>query len=245
MLVENVGWGRGHVLDHRPGRRQPRSRAFEQVLGIGAGIVPGRGAAKTDARRRPGAVDRTARLHQKGRADQRQIIEAAANQAQRIEIVALHLNADATEFAKAGLVADHAAERRRADRRTAGLGAKADRHLEIGDRGGRAARRAPWGVRRVVRMHGFARVPVGEFGRHRLPEDDAARRPGQRDAGSIGKGPVATVDRRAVLGRHVIGVDDVLDPDRHALQHSRPAGPIDRARLAESEFGVEPDPGLN
>ena len=72
-----------------------------------------------------------------------------------------------------------------------------------------------------------------------------ARRAGQRDAGGVGKWPVALIDRRAVLGRHVEGVDDVLDPDRNALEQARPPGAVDRARLGQCPLGVEPDPGLD
>ncbi len=186
-----------------------------------------------------------ARLHLQCRAHQRDVIEAAADDAERIEVVALHLDADPAELAKARLVADDPAECGRADRRAAGLRAEPDRHLEIGDRRGRAARRAARRVRRVVRVHRLARMTVGEFGRHRLAEDDPARRTGQRHAGGVGKGPVAAVDRRAVLGRHVVGVDDVLDPDRNALEQARPPGAVGGARLRQCQLRVQPNPGLD
>ena len=70
------------------------------------------------------AVDRVRLLRRQHRAHQRDVLEAAADDAERIEIVALHLDADAAELAKARLVADDAAERRRADRRAAGLRAE-------------------------------------------------------------------------------------------------------------------------
>ncbi len=157
----------------------------------------------------------------------------------------MHLDTDPAELTKAGLVPDDPAKGGRADRRAAGLRAEPDRHLKIGDRCGRAARRAAGGVRRVQRVHGLARVAVGEFGRHRLAEDDPACGAGQRHAGGVGKGPAAAVDRRAVLGRHVVGVDHVLDPHRHALQHARAPGPIDGARLRQRVLRVEPHPGLD
>ncbi len=121
----------------------------------------------------------------------------------------------------------------------------ADRHLEIGDRGGRAARRAPRRVRRVVRMNGGAGMAVGEFGRHCLAEDDPAGGADQRDAGGIGKGPVAAVDRRAVLGRHIDRVDHVLDPDRNSGQQARSSRPVDGARLGQRLLRIEPRPGLD
>ena len=74
-------------------------------------------------------------------------------------------------------------------------------------------------------LRGLAVLPGGEagkFGGDRLAEDDRAGRPRQRDAGRVGGRAVALVDRRAVAGRHIDGVDQILDRDRNAVQ--RPAG---------------------
>ncbi len=245
LVVEKVGRDRGGVGDGGTGCGQPRRGALKQGLGVGARVLPGGRAAKADAGRARCPVDRAAGLHLQRRAHQRHVVEAAADDAKRVEVVALHLDADAAELAEGGFVADNPAKRRRADRRAAGLCAEPDRHLEIGDRRGRSARRAARRVRRVQRVHGLARVTVGEFGRHCLAEDHAARGPGQRDAGGVGKGPMAAIDRRAVLGRHVVGVDHVLDPDRDTLQHAGPPGMVGGAGLGQCQLGVEPHPGLD
>ena len=121
----------------------------------------------------------------------------------------------------------------------------AERHLEIGDRRGRAARRAAGRVRRVVRIDRRPGKAVGEFGRHRLAHDHAAGHAQQRDAGGVGERPVAAIDRRAVLGRHVDGVDDVLDPDRHAGEQPGSSGAIGGARLRQRLLRIEPGPGLD
>src|SRR6266852_954625 len=127
-------------------------------------MLPGRGAADPDARRRGRAVDWMRRPIDERGAQQRQIVEVAAEDAERVEVVALQLDAAAAEFAEARLVADHPAKRRGADHRAAGLGPERGRHLDIGDRGGRPARRAAWRVRRVVRVYRRTGEAVGEFG---------------------------------------------------------------------------------
>ena len=246
MVVENVGRGQRDIPHRGSGRREPRRRSARAAPGYRRrrGPMPGCGKSRCAARRtrgRPGAgLAPAARARISATSSRlRQMTP------ERVEVVALHLDADAAELAKARLVADDAAEGRRPDRRAAGLGAEPDRHLEIGDRGGRAARRAARRVRRIVRMDGFPGMAVGEFGRHRLAEDDPAGGADQRDAGGIGKGPVAAVDRRAVLGRHVDRVDDVLDPDRNPGQQARSPGAVDRARLGQRLLRVEPHPGLD
>ena len=70
----------------------------------------------------------------------------------------------------------------------------------------------------TVRVDRAARVPPGEFRAHGLAEDDAAQRTQPLDHGRIAHRPVLLVERGAVAGRHVGGVDDVLHSDRHAAQ---------------------------
>src|SRR5262249_5331930 len=144
------------------------------------------------------------------------VFKTAANNAEGVKVMALHLDADPAELAKTWLVPNDAAKGRRADGRAARLRPERQRHLEICDGRRRPARRAAGGVLRIVRMDGGAGGAIGEFGRYSLAEDHAARRADQRDAGGVGKGPVAAIDRRAVLGRHVDRIDDVLDPDWNA-----------------------------
>ena len=57
-----------------------------------------------------------------------------------------------------------------------------------------------------------------EFGGDGLAEDDAAGAPDQHDHRGIGLRPVAGIDRRAVGGRQVGRVEDVLDADRKPAQ---------------------------
>jgi hypothetical protein len=194
-----------------------------------------------------GAADsRSSRLlRQQHPAQQRDVFEAAADDPQGVEIVALHLDADPAEFAKARLVPDDAAKGRRTDGRAAGLGPERQGHLEIRDGSGRAARRAARCMVGIMRVDRHTGVAVGEFGGHGLAEDDARRRADQGDAGGVGKRPVAAVDRRAVLGRHVDRIDDVLDPDGNAGQPPLASGAIYRARLDKRRFGIEPGPGLD
>ena len=188
---------------------------------------------------------RAGRRRQDRGAQRRQVGDRAAEDAERVEVVALQFDAAAGELAEARLVADDAAERRRADHRAAGLGAERRRHLEIGHRRGRAARRSARRMRRVVRVDRRAGEAVGEFGRDGLAHDRAAGHAQQRDAGGVGERAVAAVDRRAVLGRHVDGVDDVLDPDRQPGEQARPAGAVGLARLGQCLLRVEPGPGLH
>jgi len=108
-------------------------------MSVAVGALPRWRAAKADARDSGCAVDPVRLLGEQHAAQQRDVFEAAADDPERVEIVALHLDADPAELAKARLVADDAAERRWTDRRAAGLRAKRQRHLEIGDSRGRAA----------------------------------------------------------------------------------------------------------
>ena len=201
VVVEDVGRGQRDLAHRGARRRQHRGGPLEQRMGIAGRRAPRPGCGKS---RSAGAADARSTamrlLRQQHAAQQRDVFEAAADDPQGVEIVALHLDADPAELAKARLVADDAAECRRADHRAAGLGAERQRHLEIGDSRGRAARRAAGRVRGIVRMDGRPGMAVGELGRHRLAEDDARGRADQRDAGRIGKRPVAA-DRSASRAR--------------------------------------------
>ena len=85
---------------------------------------------------------------------------------------------------------------------------------------------------------------AGELGGHRLAEDDRARRPQDRHRRGVGRRAVAGIDRRAHPGRHVGGIEDVLDPDRHAVERpGRFCGGIASVGLGEREVGIEERPG--
>ena len=73
-----------------------------------------------------------------------------------------------------------------------------------------------------MRVRRLAGCEGGEFGGDRLAEHEAAGAAQQRDQGGIGLGPVAGIDRGAVLGRKVGGVENILDPDREPAQRLEP-----------------------
>ena len=190
------------------------------------------------------AVDRDRRQLEHGAAEQGDVVERARHQAQRVERMALHLDADAREVAEGRLVADHAAIGGRPDHRAAGLGAEGERHMAVGHRGGRARRRAARRVAGIVRIGGRAGMAVGEFRRHRLAHDHGVGGPAERHAGGVAERHLALEDRRVVAGRHVVGVDDVLDADRHAAQHAFPDG-VGGLGLGDRQVGIEEGPGLH
>jgi hypothetical protein len=94
-------------------------------------------------------------------------------------------------------------------------------------------------VRRIFRIGGFARGEGGKFGGHGLAEHDGAGGAGERDAGGIGRRPATAIDRGPVRGRHVGGVDQVLDRDRHAVQRPARRLGVAPAGLGERLFAVE------
>ncbi len=100
-------------------------------------------------------------------------------------------------------------------------------------------------MRRVVWVGGLAGGEAGEFGGHGLAEHDRPGGAGQRDAGGIGGWAVVPVDRRTVAGRHVGGIDQILDGDRDAVQ--RPARRLGIAlpRGGERRRGVEEVPSAD
>src|SRR4051794_3038515 len=97
----------------------------------------------------------------------------------------------------------------------------------------------------VVRMGRRTGMAVGKFGCYRLAEDHAARDTDQRDAGGIRKRPVAAINRRTVLRRHVDSIDDVLDPDRYAAKRTPAAGSVNGACPGQRLLRIEPCPSLD
>jgi hypothetical protein len=88
-------------------------------------------------------------------------------------------------------------------------------------------------------------MEVRELGGDRLAEQDAARFAAQRDARRIGSRPMAGVDRRSVLGRHVGGVDDVLYRERHADERARTIRAVAGASFRDGLIGIDVLPGLD
>ena len=118
-----------------------------------------------------------------------------------------------------------------------------------GDRGGRAARRAARRVPGLMRVARLAGREVRALGGHRLAHDHRAGGAEHRDHRRIARRRAAGVQDGAVLGRHVRGVDDVLDADRHAVQRAGGTSfapvPVARPRLPERVLGIEELPGLH
>ena len=130
----------------------------------------------------------------------------------------------------ARLEPDDAAIGRRADHRAAGLRADRQRHHEIGDRRGRAARRAAGRVQPdYAGCEVGAGMAVGELGGDRLAQQDRAGGARQAHGAGVETRPAAGIDRRAVAGRHVGGIEDVLDAERHALQQPGCRASLERA----------------
>src|SRR6516164_7739821 len=68
-----------------------------------------------------------------------------------------------------------------------------------------------------MRVAGTARLGGGKLGGYGLANNDRAGLAQCRDAGPVALGAPSREQRRAVLGRHVSGLDDVLDAQRHAV----------------------------
>ncbi len=131
---------------------------------------------------------------------------------------------DARDQAVARLEAVDAAIGRGPDHRAVGLGAERQRQHVGRDRRRRARRRAARRVLGVVRVAGLVGPVDGELGGHGLAEDHGARGAQPADHRGVRARPPPGVQHGAVLGRHVVSVDDVLDADRQAVQRpERPA----------------------
>ena len=69
-----------------------------------------------------------------------------------------------------------------------------------------------------MRIAGFTGMKVGQFGRYCLAHDDRTRSAeAVYDSGILAR-PPAGVSWRSVFGRHVGGVDNVLDADSESVQ---------------------------
>ena len=246
MVVDDVGEGRGerHV-DHRGALvGEPGRCLLDQRLGLGFGLVPYRRAADPDARPPDVAIEADRRQLQHGGAEQRNVVERARHEAERIDRVALHLDADAREVAEGRLVAHHAAIGGRPDHRAAGLRAEGQWHVAVGHRRCGPGRRTAGRMSGIVRVGRGAGMTIGELRGHRLAHDDGIGGPAERHAGGIAERHLACEDRRVVAGRHVVGVDDVLHADRDAAQQAT-ARRVGGLGLGDGLVGIEMGPGLH
>ena len=108
---------------------------------------------------------------------------------------------------------------------------------------------AAGGVGRVGGGAGLAGGTVGKLGGHRLAPDHRAGVAQRPDALGVLGGAAPGMAGKSVFGRHVDGVDDVLDADRNAVEGADGAAfrlpGIGGAGLGQREVGVEEDPGLH
>ncbi|MDT4852867.1 hypothetical protein FQZ97_871160 [compost metagenome] len=186
-------------------------------------------------------------LDARERADEKRcIVHRAREHACGVQRGRERFDARHRQKAEGGLVADHAAVSRGPDHRGSRLGAEGQRHHAGGHRRGRAA----GGAARCARCIGAgARVARdtglegGELGGHCLAHDHTAGLAHAGDHGGVHHRAVPRVDRRAVGGGHVGGVDQVLHGDRHAGQGALRACAVERLRLRDHLCGVEMLPG--
>ena len=113
-----------------------------------------------------------------------------------------------------------AAERGRPDHRSAGLRAQCERDHAAPDGCSRARRRSARRVAMIVRIECRRRVVCRERRGRGLAHDGGAGLLQQHHHRGIRARLVAAIDFRTHLGRHVLGVDDVLDADGNAAQRA-------------------------
>ena len=225
--------GERNVLKHGPGLPQRRHRVGQGTAGRPLGLVPERGPAETDPGAPPAALRRPGWVAAQRPIEERQVVNAPGNQADGVERGCQRLHAADIYTAIGRLVPEGAAVGGGADRGAAGLRAERERHHGIADSRRGTSRRSPWRVLGVVRVPCLDRRGICELGRHRLSEDDSARGSGSGDASRVAPRAVAAIDGRAILGRHVGGVDDVLDADRDAVERAQRLCPIPFAGLLQ------------
>ena len=96
-----------------------------------------------------------------------------------------------------------------------------------------------------MRVAGLAGMQIGELGGDRLAQQDAAGLAGERHAGGVALRPAAAMDRRAPFRRHIVGVDDVLDPEWHTRERALSGAAIEGARGRNRRIGIEILPSLD
>jgi hypothetical protein len=104
---------------------------------------------------------------------------------------------------------------------------------------------SPGRIGGVVRIGGRRRRHAGKFAGRRFAQNNRAGATQKRNAGRVRERPIAVIDRRTHFCRHIERIDNVLDPDRHAVQRSAASFVIERARLSERQIRVEINPRLD
>ena len=94
---------------------------------------------------------------------------------------------------------------------------------------------------------GFSRRIDRQFGGDRLAHDDGAGLSQKRDGRGIKGRGAARMQHCPILGRHVLGVEDILDADRDAVQRAQrgPTAPVKVgiARLLQRILRIKMYPG--
>ena len=157
---------------------------------------------------------------------QRVVLDRPGERARGVEAERQGEDAAAADQAVGRLDAGGAAEARRIADRAAGVGAHGAHAERGGDRRARAARRAA-GL--VVGVPGIARRREGLVRRHRavgefvggeLAEDDGAAGFQASHGLGIDRGHVVGAQMRMAGRQHALGLVDVLQPDRNAMQRA-------------------------
>ena len=97
----------------------------------------------------------------------------------------------------------------------------------------------------VVWVRRPGRMGMGEFSRFRFAENDSPGISKPLDAGRILAGLEPAVEIGVVLGRHVRGIDDVLDADRDALERPIIARIVKCAGLVKGRLASHACPGFH
>ena len=96
-----------------------------------------------------------------------------------------------------------------------------------------------------MRVSGLASCDTGKFTCDGFSKDHRTRRPQKSDARSVRLGAIATIDRGAHLSRHIAGLNDVLYPDRNAVQRPVLWIRVKRFRSPENQIVVDERPSLD
>ncbi len=206
------------IDDLGAGAAEPARRLGERAPGLGQRLVPIERLAQADARRDIAARRAVERDRQQGGARQRKIADAACHHADRIEQLGIRLDPERAEQAEARLEAIDPAIGRRAVTEPPVWVPVASGTIMSATAAAEPLDEPPGGKCRVMRVGGRPGMPIGELGGDGLAHNHGTGGAGQRHRRGIGRRPMTVVDRRAVAGRHIDAVDDVLDADRNAVQ---------------------------
>ena len=238
VIVPDVG--EDHFLDDGALIAQHAHRLVHALRHVGrqAAFIPGPGerdAHALDRTVRGGAVIDLGRLcrglvvgivARQHIEHQRVVFDRPGERARGVEAERQGEDAAAADQAVGRLDAGGAAEARRIADRAAGVGAHGAHAERGGDGRARAARRAA-GL--VVGVPGIARRREGLVGRHRavgefvgreLAQDDGAARLQAAHGLGVDRGHVVGAQVRMAGRQHTLGLVDVLQPDRNAVQRA-------------------------